>query len=150
MISTGSTSFATTKRNERVIVINILRDDKITVTILSKDKEVAAINKTEILTTIDKEYKNICNNNHSRFQAIDNDINKQENTLTKPDSHLIPITEQSIVNINLDLNITNHHKVFIITITPALFLPCCLINTSKQSSSESEGDKSHGIVLFKE
>ena len=100
--------------------------------------------------TRDIEYKNICNNNHSRFQAIDNDINKQEDTLTKPDSHLIPITEQSIVNINLDLNITNHRKVFIITITPALFLPCCLINTSKQSSSESEGDKSHGIVLFKE
>ena len=80
---------------------------------------------------------------------MDNDINQQKNTLTKPDIKLISITEQSIVNINLDLNITTHRKVFIITIAPALFLPFCLINTSEQSSRESEGNKSHGIVLFK-
>ena len=80
---------------------------------------------------------------------MDNDINQQKNTLTKPDIKLISITEQSIVNINLDLNITTHRKVFIITIAPVLFLPLCLINTSEQSSRESEGNKSHGIVFFK-
>ena len=80
---------------------------------------------------------------------MDNDINQQKNTFTKPDIKLISITEQSIVNINLDLNITTHRKVFIITIAPVLFLPLCLINTSEQSSRESEGNKSHGIVLFK-
>ena len=146
---TRSISSINAKRNERVIAINILRDNKSIITNLSKDKEVTAINKTEMLTTRDKEVKTICNNNCGRLQAIDNDINKLENTLPKPDSKFNSITEQSIVNINLELNITTHRIVFIITIASALFLSFCLINASKQFSSESEGDKSHGSVLFK-
>ena len=67
--------------NEKVISINILRDDKTPITNLSKDKKLAAINKKEILTTRDKDDENIRNKNCSRLQAVDNDINKKENNL---------------------------------------------------------------------
>ena len=49
-------------------------------------------------------------------------INKK-NTLPNPYSKLTSIIEQSIDNINLELNSITHIKGFIITVALALFLP---------------------------
>ena len=77
----NKTTIVNGRINERVTAINILRDGKTTIANLSKDKEVTAIDKTEILTTRDKEEENIRNKNCSRLQAVDNDINKEDNPL---------------------------------------------------------------------